>query len=125
MSHRNTPGLDRLVRISGSNQREIRDGTQRGKMLDGLMRRAVLAESDRIVGKDVDDVQLHQRRQSNRRPAVVGEHHEARTIRDKTAVQRDTVQDRAHPVLTYAEMQVAAAPVAALETAAVLHVSES
>ena len=55
--------------------RESRAATQ---LLDRLMRRAVLADADRIVREDVDDRNLHQRGQPDRRTAVVGEDEEAR-----------------------------------------------
>ena len=48
------------------------------ELLDRLMRRSVLADADRIVREDIDDGQLHQGRQTDRRLHVVGEDQEAR-----------------------------------------------
>ena len=42
-------------------------------MLDGLVRRAVLAEADRVVREDVDDGRVHERAQAQRRAQVVAE----------------------------------------------------
>ena len=52
---------------------------QRGELLDRLMGRAVLADADRVVGEDVHDGDLHQRRQPDRRARVVGEDQEPAT----------------------------------------------
>src|ERR1700674_2550213 len=69
-------------------------------------------------------LQFHQRGEPNRRPRVVGKAQEARSIRDETAVQRDTVKDRAHAVLANSEMWIAALELAALEISAVLDVGK-
>src|SRR6266851_2130590 len=109
---------------AGPNQGEIWNRAQAGQMLDWLMGRAIFAEADRVMRKDVDDVQAHQRGEPNRRPTIVCEDHEARAERNQTAVQRDAVEDRAHPVLADAEMEIAADVIVALEIAAVLQVGE-
>ena len=83
------------------------------------MRRSVFAQPDGIVGVDEDDRQLHHRRQTNRRPHVVGEDEERRAVRAQTR-QRHAVDDRAHGVLANAEVEVAAAVIALLEVAAIL-----
>ncbi len=57
---------------------EWREG--RARCSTGLMGRAVLAETDRIVGHDVDHAQAHQRRETDRGPAIVGEHQEGAAI---------------------------------------------
>ncbi len=72
------------------------------------MRRAVLAETDGVVGEHVGHRQLHQRRQPHRGPEVVGEDEERRDERPHPAVQRDAVRGRGHRVLADAEVQVAA-----------------
>src|SRR5690606_24947177 len=40
------PSLARLVRVAGADRHKVRDGPERGEMLDGLMRRTILAEPD-------------------------------------------------------------------------------
>ena len=59
-----------------------------GQMLDRLVRRPVLAEPDRIMGHDIDDAQPHQRREPDRRAAIIGEHQEGAAIGDDAAMQR-------------------------------------
>ena len=88
----------------------IRPGNraQRQELLDGLVRRAVLAHADRVVREDVDDRDLHDRGQADRRAAVVAEDQEARAVGPDLR-QRQAVEDRAHGVLADAEMEVAAA----------------
>ena len=53
--HRRLPAFDRLDRIGGTQQQQVRDRAQRGEMLDRLMGRPVFAEADRIVSEDVHD----------------------------------------------------------------------
>ena len=76
------------------------------------MGRAVLAEADGIVGHHIDDAELHERRQPDRRPAVVGKGEEGTAEGDDAAVERHAVHHRAHGVLAHAEIEVAAAVVA-------------
>src|ERR1019366_8735885 len=57
------------------------------------------------MGKDEHHLDFHQRRQPNRRPRVVGEAQEARSVGDETAMQREAVEDRAHAVLPNSEMR--------------------
>ena len=51
----------------GRKRDQARNRAQDGQLLDRLMRRAVFADADRIVREDVDDRQLHERRQADRR----------------------------------------------------------
>ena len=78
---------------------------QRRDVLDRLVGRAVLAETDRVVGPDVDDRQPHQRRQPDRTAHVVAEGQERAAVRAGPAVRLDPVHDRAHGVLADAEVQ--------------------
>ena len=73
------------------------------------MGRAVLAETDRIVGQHEDHALAHQRREADRRPAVVGEDQERAAVGDHAAVQGHAVHGRGHGVLAHSEMDVAAA----------------
>ena len=52
---RDLPGADRLVRVGGPDEPEVRDRAQRRVVLDRLVRRPVLAEPDRVVRPDADD----------------------------------------------------------------------
>ena len=51
-------------------------GPQRCELLDGLVGRAVLAEADRVVGEEVDDMGLREGREAHGRTAVVAEDEE-------------------------------------------------
>ena len=81
-------------------------------VLDRLVRRAVLAEADRIVRGDEDHALLHQRRQPERRAAIVGEHQEGAAVGDDAAMHRHAVHGCDHGVLAHAVADVAAAIVA-------------
>ncbi len=105
---RHPPCLGGLVGVAGAQRDHVGDHAQRDHVLDRLVRRAVLAEADRVVGEHVGHRQLHQRRQPHRRPQVVGEDEERRDERPHPAVQRDAVRGRGHRVLADAEVEVAA-----------------
>ena len=68
-------------------------------MLHRLMRRAVLTQSDGVVGPRVDHVEAAQRGKPDRRPHVVGEDEEGAPQRQHTAMRRHAVHHRAHAVL--------------------------
>src|SRR5262249_39882967 len=53
--HDRAPGLDDLVGVPRPDREQPRDGAERRQVLDGLMRRSVLAHTDRIVREDEDD----------------------------------------------------------------------
>ena len=97
-----------LVGISRTYDVEVGDGTQRGEMFDGLMGRAVFAESDGIVRPHVDRIDLHERSQSNRWTHVVGELQERAAVGARRSVQHDSGEHRAHRVLADTEVQRAA-----------------
>ena len=77
-------------------------------MLDGLMRGAVLAETDAVVREHVDHRLIHERREPHRRTHVVCEHEERGDVRPQAAVQHKAVGDGGHGVLAHTEVQVAA-----------------
>jgi hypothetical protein len=81
---------------------EVRDGAQRGEMLDRLVGRSVFAEPDRIVGHHVNDAFARERGQPDRRAAIIGEHEERAGIGNDPAVQRDAVHGRGHSMLAHA-----------------------
>ena len=100
------PGPGRLVGVARSNDIEVRNGSQGGDVLDGLVCRSVLAETDRVVGHYVDDRELHERCQPNRGTSVVCEHEEGRSVWPDTPMQRQTVADPAHAELAHAVAEV-------------------
>ena len=86
-------------------------------MLDRLVRRAVLAEADRIVGQHIDHPHAHQRRQPDRPAGIVGEDKERPAIGDAPAVHRDPVHRRGHAVLADAVVDIAPAAIGGIEDA--------
>ena len=86
----------------------VGNGAQRRHMLDRLVRRAVLAEADRIMRHHEADPEAHQRGEPHRRPGIVGEHQEGAAIGDHAAMERHAVHGRRHAVLANAVMHVAA-----------------
>jgi hypothetical protein len=52
---RELPAFHGLDRVARPQHVEVRHRAQRGEMLDRLVRRAILAEPDGIVGHHVDD----------------------------------------------------------------------
>ena len=72
------------------------------------MGRAVLADSDGIVGENEGRRQLGQRGEADRRADVIGEDAEGRTAGAEDTVVGDAVADRAHGVLADAEPDITA-----------------
>jgi hypothetical protein len=91
----------------GRAEHHVGDQAKRDEVLDRLVGRAVLAETDRVVCENVGDRQLHYGSQPHRRPKVVGEDQERRHEGAHAAVQREPVGDPSHGVLADAEVQVA------------------
>ena len=77
-------------------------------MLNRLMRGAVFAQSDGIMRHHMDDADTHQRRQPDRRPAVVREGKKRAAIWDEAAVQRYSVHGGRHGVLPNAIVNITA-----------------
>ena len=67
------------------------------------------------MGHDVDHALAHQRRQPDRRPAIIGEHEERAAVRNDAAMQRQAVHRRGHAVLADAVMDIGAREVARLD----------
>ena len=68
------------------------------------------------MGEDVQRRDLHQRRQAQGRPRIVGENQETGT-EGAQSTQRHAVDDRCHGVLAHAKMKIAAVIAARLEVA--------
>ena len=77
----------------------------------------VLAEPDRVVGEEVDHRQLHQRREPDRRPRVVGEGRGRSTTSGRSFESESPLRDRRRLVLADPVVELAAAAVAGLEVA--------
>ena len=83
---------------------------------------AVFANSDRVMGKDVNIGKLRQGAQPNGGAAIIGEDHKRCARCAEQSVIRDAIQNRAHPMFANAEPKVAAAGIVAREIATVLNV---
>ena len=71
-------------------------------MLDRLVRRAIFAEPDRVVGHHIDDAFARECGEADRRTAIIGEYEKRAGIGNDAAVQRHTVHRRCHAVLAHA-----------------------
>ena len=84
------------------------------QVFDRLVRGAVLAQENAVVSKDENRVGVHQRRETQRRPQVIGKDKERGAVRNQSA-QGHAVHDGAHGVFADAKVEVAPAEIAGLE----------
>ncbi len=70
------------------------------------MRRAVFAQTDGVVGINVDAADFHQRSHTHGVTRVFHKHQEGRGIRYKAPVQRNPVGNRRHAEFTHAVVDV-------------------
>jgi hypothetical protein len=78
-------------------------------MFDRLVRRAVFAESDGIVGIDEYHAQSHETGHAHGIARIVGKGQERAGVGNQPTVANDAVQHRRHAEFTHAEMHVIAA----------------
>ena len=88
-------------------------------LLDRLVGGAIVADADRVMGKDIDDRNLHERAEADRRLHIVGENEEARAV-GADLRQGEPIQDRAHGVLADSEMKISPARIVAFHVARAL-----
>ena len=100
---------------------QIRDDAQAGNVFDALMRRTVFAQTDGVMGEDVNHTLFHQCGHANRVARVVAEGEESAAVGNVAAVQRHAVHHCGHAKLTYAVGQVVA-PNAGLDAHAAFEV---
>ncbi len=105
---RSAPGSDGFVGVGRPQDHEVRHHSQRGQVLDRLVRGPVFAHADGIVRHDVNDGQPHQRSQSDCRSRVIGEYEERSDKRAQTAVQGHAGGHGTHHVFANAEGDVPA-----------------
>ena len=79
------------------------------------MRRAVFTDADRVMRHDINNARILQRRQPDRRAAIIRENKECSTIRDDTAMQRHAIHCRRHAKLANAVIHIAASIVRGIE----------
>jgi hypothetical protein len=83
------PGDRGLCEVARAPDAQVGYQPQAGDMLDRLVRRAVLAEADRVVRVHQRDGLAHQRCHAHRVARVVREHEEGPAVGTETAMQRD------------------------------------
>ena len=97
-----------LIGVGRADQAQAGHGPQRRQLLDGLVRGAVLADADRVVGPRVHDLRPADGGDPHRAAHVVAEDEERAAHREDAAMGRHPVHDSAHAVLADAEMDEAA-----------------
>src|SRR5579864_7507702 len=95
-----------FVCISRTKNDDVRQRAKRCQLLDRLMRRTVLAQTNRIVREDENYRRLHQGCKANRRTHVVTEIKE-RAAEWQQSRDRHPIQRRSHGVFAYAKMDIA------------------
>ena len=90
--HNHAPSLDHFVGIAGAKHNQTGDRAQRCQMLYRLVRRAIFADANRIMRKDVNCRDFHDRAKSDRRPRIVAENEKTGPVRARAA-QRHAVDD--------------------------------
>ena len=100
---------------------EVRHCAEHSELLDRLVGRSVFANADAVVSQNKCQRNSHQCRKSRHRFYIITEHEECRNISAETAVKHDTVADRCHRKLSYAEVEVSACRVLCGEVACILH----
>ena len=111
------PAFGSFHRVGGAEHIGIRCGAGNGQMLNRLVRRAIFAQTDGIVGHHINRRHPHQRGQAHRATGVIGETHESAAIGAHTAMQHHTVHRRRHTVFADAVIDVAPATVINIECA--------
>ena len=56
--HRHPPGVRGLIGVRRPDGDQLRDGAQADQLLDRLVRRAILADGDAVVGEDEDHLEV-------------------------------------------------------------------
>eukprot|EP00968_Pinguiococcus_pyrenoidosus_P004601 scaffold301_cov243-Pinguiococcus_pyrenoidosus.AAC.106 len=111
-------GTGHFVAVRGADHLHVGHGAAGLEHLHGLVRRAVLAEQDRVVGGDEEQRELRQGGHAHGAKRVADEVEEGGAERTNPAVRGDAVADRGHAVLSDAEAQIAAHRRALLEVPA-------
>ena len=69
---------------------------------------SVLSQGNAVVGENIDHMQPHQRRETHRRPHVIGENQKCCAEGQNAAMRRQAIQDRPHGMLAYTKIEIAA-----------------
>jgi len=85
----------------------VRHHPQALQMLDRLMRRTVLAETDAVMGHHIDDPGILDCGEPHGAAAIVGKDHERATIGNDAAMQSHPVHRRCHAEFADAIIDIA------------------
>lgn len=100
-----------LVAVSWTPDHAVGQGTEVRQGLDRLVGRTVLSQTDRVVGRDVDDANVRESGQADGARGVRDEVEESTTGGDDGTVGGETVHDSGHGMLTHTVADVATSPV--------------
>ena len=100
---------------------EVRHCAEHCKLLDRLVGRSVLTNSDAVVSQNEGQRNSHQSGKSCHRFYIITEYEECRNVSAETAVKHDAVSDRCHRKLSYAEVKVSACRILCGEISCILH----
>src|ERR1700728_2005447 len=106
MLNRESPRLNTLVRIGRTDHRKPWNCAQAGEMLDWLVSRAILPQSDAVVRERVDRFKMTQGPQSDGRLHIVGKGEKGRAEGEYAAVCGHPVHRGSHSMLTNTEGNV-------------------
>lgn len=99
-----------LVSVSGAPDHHVGQSAEVSKGLNRLVSRAVLTKTDGVVGGNVEDALLGERRKTDGTSGVGDEVEESATGGDEGAVGSKTVHDSGHGVLAHTVAHVATRP---------------
>src|SRR5271170_5697159 len=100
------PRLHGFVRIGRTDDRKPWNSAQAGELLDWLVSRAILPESDAVVRKNVDRFELTERPQADGGLHVVGKGEKRRAEGKHAAVCGHSIHSGSHSVLANTESNV-------------------
>src|SRR4030095_4313019 len=115
----------RFTYVSGSggtNYKEMWNRTQRSEVLDRLVCRSILTQSDRVVREDVNDLHFRECGQAYCGSHVIGKCQKRSAKWNQPATQRDSYQCRTHRVFAHSKMQNSSVVGASSKTMAALDV---
>lgn len=95
-----------LVTVSGPPESKVRDSSEPGSSLDGLVSRPIFTETNRVVGGNVEDSKVRQGGKSDGTGGVRDEVKESGSERNDTTVGSDTVTDGGHTVLPNTKSEI-------------------
>ena len=106
--HGELPAFRRLGAVRRAEHEEIGEGAQAGKRFHGLMGRAILAQTDGVMGQHLNVAGAHEGGQPQGRTHVVGEDEEGGARGDQPPMQAHAVDGGGHTMLADAPMDEAA-----------------